>query len=235
MPQETSFGSFCEHVSTICRRYDSTAQAARVARVDRGWLSKVAKGTERPPSLKRLDDMIARWGLSADEAHALRRSAIWEKANPSAKELLSESGLAGGAPGAARLTVLMKARDAAKRLYSEFVPLVGAYSAPDILPSPDYSEGDEAVYLAYGPTPKGSIAVELAAQAQGFARGACLVFGPEGKPHQGLGLLRLDRPTRDIIGVCHVAGRRIEVHADGEIFNVASSGVISFRPFVAVV
>ena len=236
MRKGTSGKTFAALVEEICRREGSIAQAARKAGVDRGWLSKVAKGTEKPPSLERLEEMIARWKPDRETADALRQSALWEKANPAARKLLRESGYLEKAPptaAPARTTVLMRHSDVRERLYSEYVPVIGDYSREGIIPPADYSRDDEGDFLPFGPVPEGSVALKLIHAAAGFSEGDFLVFGPEMRPHPGLGLFQIKRSGVEFIAVCRKGGRRVEAMVEGEVKTFAREKIVSFRPFVA--
>ncbi len=236
MKKGTTGKTFASLVGRICMRMGSIANAARIAGVDRGWLSKVSKGKEKPPSLDRLEEMIARWKLASGQAEALRQAALWEKANPAARRLLAEAGFdaAASREAAERATVIMSRQSASKRLYAELVPVTGYYTPGVIIPPADYMNEDEELFVSIGPVPDGSAAIKLLKDTAGFAAGAFLVFGPPGRPHVGLALISVDGDIGDLVCICQKAARKVEVIVDGEIRSWRREIVTSFRPFVAM-
>lgn len=229
--------SFGKLVGEVCDKFGSVAEAARRAGVDRGWLSKVIRGSERPPSFERLDVMISRWGLS-DEAHVrLRTAAVWEKANPAARELLAQSGIAGHPSARTRLTLFMTPADAGKELYRDYVPIEGSYSASaGILPMPDSIRDGEREYLAFGPVPKGSVAVRLDEAVEGFPARSFIVFGPVvAAPRGGMGLFRVKGDPADVIARFEADARSATLLGEHGSARVPAGNILQIRLFVAVV
>lgn len=239
----SGFGtSFAQLVRDICRRHGSIAEAARVGKCTRGWLSRVAKGSERPPSLARLEELMDHWGCSPDDAERLRQAAVWEKANPAAKVLLRRAGLVDGKResimgGRTRLVLLMTAADAGKRMFEEYVPLAGSYTrAKGMLSMLDDSPDGEAEYLAFGPVPVGSVAVRVDEEIEGYHEGVILVFGPEAPvPGSGFGLFTVRGAPPDVVARFEKHPHDVHFLGEREVTVVPEKNISAFRPFLTAV
>ena len=246
MPTNIAHEDFAAAIKRVVERYGSVAKAASVAGIDRGWLSKAQKGREKPPSVERLDEIIARWGLPETEARKLKMAALWEKANEAGLELVrmlggdgrtAGTGRARARTGRTRLCVFSKPSDVSDRLYKEYVPIEGSYShSGGMLPPPDLMEDGEREYLSWGPVPKNSIGIRLDEKTEGYEAGSILVFGPKCPlPPAGMGLVTIKGTPSDVVG-------RFEANKRDAIFlseegntRIPRSALTSYRPFVAAV
>lgn len=228
---------FSQIIRRIVARHPSISEAARSGGISRALLSKMAKGTERPPSAERLEAMIANWGLSVAEAEELRFAADWRKSNAAGKRIIervcspSQGGLTMNRP---RLLLFMRRSDA--HLYAEHVPVEGSYDpATGILPPEDLIPDDESEYLAFGPVPDGSIAVKLAAATEGFAPDVTLIFGPESRwGASGMGLWYLKGQPAEVIARFE-ARKEVSLLYETGALRLPAPTIKAFRPFVAAV
>jgi hypothetical protein len=223
--------------------------AAKAAQYDRGNLSRILRDDLPPPELKRLADILNRWGVRGEKAEQILQAARYRKMNKPGREFVERLGVQsaaaqGGAsvilhPRRKPLILLMTPGDAAPGLYREFTPLEGSFSeSAGLLASEDDVGDNEREFLCFGPVPEGSIAVRidedvecLPREFRGFA-----VFGPAQKPSgNGAGLFEIKGEPPVAIVRFHAEGHDVTIYRGHEANRLPAPTIRSFRPFIAAV